>query len=91
MTQHDFLREIYNDFCIKNDMPKHINIGDTCVHCGRSTAYGHSDMLFVDRIPADADLLDNDGNPIGVKEGYACRECTYVDEDDFFHEDNVSN
>ena len=23
MTQHDFLREIYNDFCIKNDMPKH--------------------------------------------------------------------
>ena len=24
MTQHDFLREIYNDFCIKNDMPKHI-------------------------------------------------------------------
>ena len=29
---------------------KHINIGDTCVHCGRSTAYGHPDMLFVDRI-----------------------------------------
>ena len=23
MTQNDFLREIYNDFCIKNDMPKH--------------------------------------------------------------------
>ena len=70
---------------------KRINIGDTCVHCGRSTALGHSDMLFVDRIPADADLLDDDGKPIGVKEGYACRECTYVDEDDFFHEDNVSN
>ena len=48
---------------------QHINIGDTCVHCGRSTAYGHSDMLFVDRIPADADLLDDDQNPIGVKEG----------------------
>ena len=74
-----------------NKIWKRINIGDTCVHCGRSTALGHSDMLFVDRIPADADLLDNDGNPIGVKEGYACRECTYVDEDDFFHEDNVSN
>ena len=28
---------------------------------------GHSDMLFVDRIPADADLLDDDGNPIGVR------------------------
>ena len=27
MTQHDLLREIYNDFCIKNDMPKHINGG----------------------------------------------------------------
>ena len=24
MTQHDFLKEIYNDFCIKNNMPKHI-------------------------------------------------------------------
>ena len=70
---------------------KHINIGDTCVHCGRSTAYGHSDMLFVDRIPADADLLDNDGKPIGVREGYACRECIYMDEDDFFHEDNVNS
>ena len=70
---------------------QHINIGDTCVHCGRSTAYGHSDMLFVDRIPADADLLDDDGKPIGVREGYACRECIYMDEDDFFHEDNVSD
>ena len=48
-------------------------------------------MLFVDRIPADADLLDDDGNPIGVKEGYMCRECQYVDEDDFFHEDNISD
>ena len=74
-----------------NKIWKRINIGDTCVHCGRNTAYGHSDMLFVDRIPADADLLDNDGSPIGVKEGYACRECTYVDVDDFFHEDNVSD
>ena len=27
MTQHDFLREIYNDFCLKNDMPKHLNGG----------------------------------------------------------------
>ena len=38
----------------------HINVGDLCVHCGRNTALGHSDMLFVDRIPADADLLDNE-------------------------------
>ena len=28
---------------------------------------------------------------IGVREGYACRECIYMDEDDFFHEDNVSD
>ena len=63
----------------------HINVGDLCVHCGRNTALGHSDMLFVDRIPADADLLDDDGNPIGVKEGYMCRECQFVDEDDFFN------
>ena len=39
---------------------KHINIGDICVHCGKNTSYGHPDMLFVDRIPADADLLDDD-------------------------------
>ena len=76
---------------ITNKIWNHINVGELCVHCGRSTALGHSDMLFVDRIPADADLLDDDGNPIGVKEGYACRECIYVDEDDFFHEDNVSD
>ena len=76
---------------INNKIWKRINIGDICVHCGRSTALGHSDMLFVDRIPADADLLDDDGKPIGVREGYACRECIYVDEDDFFHEDNVSD
>ena len=69
----------------------HINVGDLCVHCGRNTALGHSDMLFVERIHADAYLLDDYGNPIGVREGYACRECIYVDEDDFFHEDNVSN
>ena len=76
---------------ITNKIWNHINVGELCVHCGRSTALGHSDMLFVDRIPADADLLDDDGNPIGVKEGYACRECIYVDEDDFFHEDNISD
>ena len=22
MTQHEFLKEIYNDFCIKNNLPK---------------------------------------------------------------------
>ena len=70
---------------------KHIDIGSLCVHCGKDTAIGHSDMLFVDRISADADLLDDDGNIIGTKEGYACRECIYVDEDDFFHEDNISD
>ena len=47
---------------------KHIDIGSLCVHCGKDTAFGHSDMLFVDRIPADADLLDDDGNTIGIKE-----------------------
>ena len=39
---------------------KHIDIGSICVHCGKDTAFGHSDMLFVDRIPADTDLLDDD-------------------------------
>ena len=24
MNTHEFLKEIYNDFCLKNDMPKHI-------------------------------------------------------------------
>ena len=39
---------------------KHIDIGSLCVHCGKDTAFGHSDMLFVDRISADTDLLDDD-------------------------------
>ena len=68
---------------------KHIDIGSLCVHCGNDTAFGHSDMLFVDRIPADADLLDDDGNTIGTKEGYMCRECQFVDDDDFFHINNL--
>ena len=68
---------------------KHIDIGSLCVHCGKDTAFGHSDMLFVDRISADTDLLDSDGKPIGVKEGYMCRECQFVDDDDFFHINNL--
>ena len=30
-------------------------------------------------------ILDDNGKPIGIKEGYMCRECQYVDEDDFFN------
>ena len=41
---------------------KRIDIGSLCVHCGKDTAFGHSDMLFVDRIPCDTDLLNDDGN-----------------------------
>ena len=46
-------------------------------------------MLFVDRISADTDLLDSDGKPIGVKEGYMCRECQFEDDEDIFHINNL--
>ena len=53
---------------------KHIDIGSLCVHCGKDTAFGHSDMLFVDRIPADADLLDNDGVSQRLHSGFINRK-----------------
>ena len=55
------------------------DIGDRCVHCGKSTAFGSG--RFVNRIPADADdeAEDDNGKIIFVegwyRKGYACVEC----------------
>lgn len=39
-----------------------VTVVDPCTYCGRSTAFGSPDMLFVNRIPVD--------------DGWGCRECT---------------
>lgn len=39
-----------------------MTIVDPCVHCGRSTAFGSGNGLFVNRIPVD--------------EGWGCAECS---------------
>lgn len=56
-----------------------IDIGDTCVDCGNSTAWGSG--RFVNRIPADAEWETKDKEGKIVFEegyhrvGYLCEEC----------------
>ena len=59
-----------------------IDIGNLCTHCGRDTAFesGADEVLFVNRIPSDADgkllLSGGDDVPIDVMiRGYMCVEC----------------
>ena len=61
-----------------------IDIGDRCTHCGRDTAFGSGELLFVNRIPSGADgrLILDGGNDveIGVDlNGWMCVECQQVE------------
>tara|TARA_R100000329_G_scaffold99012_1_gene81775 strand:- start:421 stop:690 length:270 start_codon:yes stop_codon:yes gene_type:complete len=47
-----------------------IDLGDLCVHCGNSTAFGSG--RFVDRYPVFG--LERDGDGIEYT-GYCCNEC----------------
>ena len=51
------------------------NIGDYCVECLQSTAFGSG--RFVNRIPADRDIEDEEGNYLGVRDGWLCPECNF--------------
>ena len=51
------------------------NIGDYCVECLQSTAFGSG--RFVNRIPADRDIEDEEGNHLGNRDGYLCSECNF--------------
>ena len=52
------------------------NIGDYCVECLQSTAFGSG--RFVNRIPADRDIEDEEGNHLGNRDGYLCPECNFT-------------
>ena len=51
------------------------DIGDYCVNCLQSTAFGSG--RFVDRLPADRDVEDEEGTHLGVRNGYLCSECNF--------------
>jgi len=49
-----------------------VNVGDLCVYCGRSTAFGAG--LFVNRIGADSEWRTMDDVSVWV-DGWMCAEC----------------
>ena len=57
------------------------DIGDRCTHCGRDTSSGSGNLLFVNRIPNEADAVlvlsgcDEDIEFNIRVEGYMCPEC----------------
>ena len=57
------------------------DIGDLCTHCGRSTAWGSGNSLYIDRCPsgADAGLMLGEAEIIITVEGYICRDCRVMD------------
>ena len=73
--------------------PITVDIGDRCTHCGRDTAFGSVDdngeklLLFVNRIPSDADGMLVFANGVSAEgsgtiitlEGYMCADCQSVE------------
>ena len=53
------------------------DIGDYCVECLQSTAFGTG--RFVNRIPADRDVYNEEGEIIGNREGWLCAECNFFE------------
>ena len=49
------------------------DIGNHCVECLKDTSFGTG--LFVNRIPADRDVEDEDGNWLGQRDGWLCAVC----------------
>ena len=64
-----------NKECKKLDPLVVGDIGDYCVDCLQSTAFGTG--RFVNRIPADRDVEDEEGNYLGERIGYLCPECNF--------------
>ena len=64
-----------------------IDIGDLCTYCGRDTALGSKELLFVNRIPSGSDgkltLSGGDGEDEVTLDvniyGYMCAECQAID------------
>ena len=53
------------------------DIGDYCVECLQSTAFGTG--RFVNRISADRDVIDEKGNYLGRRDGWLCPECNWFE------------
>ena len=53
------------------------DIGDYCVDCLQSTAFGTG--RFVNRIPADRDVYNEEGKVIGQRFGWLCAECNFTE------------
>ena len=53
------------------------DIGDYCVECLQSTAFGTG--RFVNRIPADRDVYNEEGKVIGQRFGWLCAECNFTE------------
>lgn len=61
------------------DAERYHGVVDPCVWCGRSTAFGSGEGLFVNRVGADREELNGDGETIGYLDGWACPECAGYD------------
>ena len=49
----------------------------TLCRMSTSTAFGNG--RFVNRIPADRDVEDEEGNYLGSRDGYLCPECNFFE------------
>ena len=59
------------------------NIGSFCVDCLQDTnfldAQGNQTFRFVNRIPADRDVYNEEGEVIGNREGWLCADCNWLE------------
>ena len=57
------------------------DIGSFCVDCLQDTnfrdAEGNQTFRFVNRIPADRDVYNEEGEVIGNRQGWLCAECNF--------------
>ena len=58
-----------------------VDIGDLCTHCGKDTAFGSGDLVWVDRCPSDYDakLVFADKEFDVTIQGYLCVSCRSMD------------
>ena len=61
-----------------------IDIQDLCTHCGKDTAFGSGELLFVNRVPSGSNgkliFADKEFN-VDI-DGYMCVQCQSVECDD---------
>ena len=59
------------------------DIGSFCVDCLQDTnfldAQGNQTFRFVNRIPADRDVYNEEGKVIGQRFGWLCAECNFTE------------